>query len=182
MERILLRPDQIVGMIDYPPLHSPKALAIYFRKFCADEQDISPVPVIEMDLVLNYFRLQRDRFASYSQILQKFIDEHPTLAYFMLDGGHRCAAAMLSGKMIPCINITDDEVFREIKTSECPIKLHGDFSTVPEDMISIDQEIKMLEEHFFENKRFWTVEEKVRAMIEKRDIPDYMLERFVGPK
>jgi hypothetical protein len=182
MELILLRPDQIVGMIDYPPLHSPKALAIYFRKFCADEQDISPVPVIKKDRVLNYFRLQRDRFASYSQILQKFLDEHPALEYFMLDGGHRCAAAMLSGKMIPCLNITDDTVFREVNTAESQIKLHGDFSTLPDDMTSIDQEIKMLEEHFFENRRFWTVEEKVRAMIENGDIPEHMLKRFVGPK
>jgi len=175
MEFILLRPDQIIAMMDYPPLHSPEALAIYFQKFCAGEQDISPVPVIKKELVLNYFRLQRDRFASYSEILQRFLDEHPAVAYFMLDGGHRCAAAMLSGKMIPCISITDDNVFIEINTSESPIRLHGDFSTLTEDMVSIDQEIKMLEEHFFENKRFWTVEEKVKAMIENGDIPEAMV-------
>jgi hypothetical protein len=145
MEPILLRPDQIITMMDYPPLHSPEALAVYFQKFCVDEQDISPVPVIKKDLVLNYFKLQKDRFASYREILQRFLDKHPAVEYFMLDGGHRCAAAMLSGKMIPCISITDDNVFIEINASGSSIRLHGDFSTLTEDMISIDQEIKMLE-------------------------------------
>ena len=61
----------------------------------------------------------------------------------MLDGKHRSSAAMLANKLIPC--------------------------TVLEG--SIEDHLKILAAHFNEKRFFWTVEERVRAMILNNDVP-----------
>jgi hypothetical protein len=172
MDLLHLQPDQIIAMVDYPPLHCPEALEKYFHRFRADAQDISPVPVMDKNMVLDAFRRQEDRFASYRRELEGFLADHPPAAYFMLEGFHRSAAAVLARRPVPCIAITDDGDFEEINASNRAIQLHGDYTTIMGDMVSVDEELQALEGHFHEHRRFWTIEEKVATMIANGDVPD----------
>ena len=171
MNLLPLRPDQIIAMIDYPPLQCPGALERYFQRFLADAQDISPVPVVSTRLALEFFRRRQDQFASFASILEAFMDGHPAAEYFMLGGYHRSAAAVLAGRTIPCVAVSTDDDFREINASERSIRLHGDYTTIMRDMVSIDEELQDLEAHFHDHRRFWTVEEKVRTMVANGDVP-----------
>lgn len=172
MDLLHLQPDQIIAMVDYPPLHCPEALERYFHRFRADARDISPIPVMGKKLVLDAFRRQEDRFASYRRELDRFLARHPSAAYFMLEGFHRSAAAVLARRTIPCVAISDDGDFEEIKASDRAIQLHGDYTTIVGDMVSVDEELQALEAHFHEHRRFWTIEEKVATMIANGDVPD----------
>jgi hypothetical protein len=172
MDLLDLRPDQIIAMIDYPPLHSPEALERYFHRFRAGAQDISPIPVMALTPVLDAFRRQADRFASYRREFEGFLAGHPSAAYFMLEGFHRSAAAVLAGRPIPCVALTDDGDLEEANASGRAIQLHGDYTTIPGDMVSIAEELRELEAHFHEHRRFWTVAEKVAALIANGDVPE----------
>jgi hypothetical protein len=178
MDLLHLQPDQIIAMIDYPPLHCPEALEKYFHRFRADAQDISPIPVMGTNQVLDTFRRHEDRFASYRRSLEAFLAGHPSAAYFMLEGFHRSAAAVLAGRPIPCVAITADGDFGEINASGRAIQLHGDYTTITRDMVSVDEELQALEAHFHEHRRFWTVHEKVATMIANGDVPEHMLGQF----
>ena len=94
----------------------------------------------------------------------------------MLGGTHRAAAAMCAGKRIPCALIADDADFAAFAPSGSGINLHGDYTTVLTPLTSVDEELRILEAHYFEQRRFWTVAEKVQAMMARGDIPAAMRE------
>jgi len=172
MDVLHLRPEQIIAMVDYPPLHCPEALERYYDRFRADATDISPIPVMGTDLALAYFQRQAGRYASYGQILEAFLAGHPSTTNFMLEGFHRSAAAVLAGKPIPCVAIAADGDLEEINASGRAINLHGDYTTITRAMVSVTEELRELEAHFHRHRKFWTIEEKVRVMVSNGDVPE----------
>jgi hypothetical protein len=47
----------------------------------------------------------------------------------------------------------------------------GKITGVPSVEENFEKTLRMLEDHFHEHKRFWTMEEKTKAMIKGGDIP-----------
>jgi len=161
---------KIIGMIDYPPLHSPETLATSYEYIKSGRHDLFiPIVVIPRNLVVSHFA-KRKRFETYKDQWTKFISEHPYADFFMIDGKHRAAAATLFGHKVPCWIIKNDKdvekLINLVTTKKIKITGLG---------INMEETIAILEEHFSKNKKFWTVEEKTKAMIAQGDIPSYML-------
>jgi len=175
MQQIFVNPNQIIGMNDYPPLHSPEALAGYYAKFKNKLFDeVAPVPLIHKSVAILYFMGCDNRFITYNQNLERFFFENSEAEYFMLDGKHRSTAAVLAGESIPCVIIWDEDDVNKIHD----LIISGKIPRLTGVEETLDATLETLEEHFFLYKRFWTVEEKTKAMIENGDIAANMLEAY----
>lgn len=170
MKQVFLKPNQLIGMIDYPPLHSPQALAEYYGKFRRGEE-IQPVPITSIQTAISFFIRTDEKFSAYRQKLNRFLLENNEANYFTFGGKHRSAAATLTRKNIPCIVIENDADTSELIALRKTGKLTGILGIGN----TLDESLVILEEHFFEHKRFWTVEQKTKSMIANGDVPAYML-------
>jgi len=170
MQHVLLEPQQLIAMVDYPPLHSPEALRSYFEKHKVGAE-VEPVVVVPVDIAKNYFLQRKDRYGTYRDKLDVFLSDHPAAQYFMLGGKHRSAAATIIGAKISCLVVENEADVVEAHTLMAKGKLTG----VPSVGETFDDTLRELEEHFFEHKRFWTMDEKTEVMIKNKDIPDDML-------
>lgn len=170
MKQVFLKPNQLIGMIDYPHLHSPQALAKYYDKF-RREEEVQPFPITPIQTAIAFFNRNDEKFSAYRQKLNKFLLEHGEANYFVFGGKHRSAAAMVAEKNIPCAVIENNTDIAELIALRKPGKLRGILGIGN----TLDESLAILEDHFFEHKRFWTIEEKTKAMIANGDIPAYML-------
>ncbi|MFA6429265.1 MAG: hypothetical protein WCV84_02085 [Patescibacteria group bacterium] len=171
MQNLFLEPQQLIAMVDYPPLHSPEALRAYYAKHKAGA-DVEPVVVVPVEIAKRYFMQMHDRYDTYRDALDTFLSDHPAAKYFMFGGKHRSAAATVLGVKIPCLVIQDDADVSEAHAWMDAGKLTG----VPSVGETFGDSLRELEEHYFEHKRFWTMQEKTEAMIKNNDIPENMLE------
>ncbi len=89
----------------------------------------------------------------------------------MLGGKHRSAAATILDIKIPCLIVASDADVSEVHRLKDEGKLTGVLGVGD----TFDDTLRELEEHYFEHKRFWTMDEKTEAMIQNKDIPDEML-------
>lgn len=165
MDIIFLEPHQLIGMQDYPPLHSPEAFAEYKRKFTAGEQ-VEPVMVVPSQTVLEHLKKSAERFESYRKDLEQFLEAHPSAAYFMLGGKHRSAAATILGVKIPCLVVNNDADVGYVQMLMADGKITG----VPSVGKDFTETLSELDDHYFEKKAFWTMEEKTKAMLDRGDI------------
>ncbi len=162
---VLLDPEQLVSMNDYPPLHSHEALRKYYSLYVKNQRDqIMPLPVIPVSIVLSYFVMQPERFAHYEPQLQQFLLAHPKAGYFKIDGTHRASAGMLTCNTIRCFIIESENDLQELRR----LGIGG----LGENLVdTLDEQ----EQHYFQHKHFWTLQEKVKYMIENGDIPNEFL-------
>ncbi len=167
MKKISLEPKQLIAMVDYPPLHSPEAFAAYYEKLKSGIE-IEPIVVVPVDIVVKYLAKDEVRYASYKKVLEQFLKDHPQAKYFMTGGKHRSAAATVLGVKILSLIIKDDADVNGVNL----LIDNGEITGVPPVSENFDKTLEELEEHFFEHKRFWTMDEKARAMIESGDISD----------
>lgn len=170
MKEISVSPEQVIGLNDYPPLHSPKALVEYFEYFKnKDYGKIVQIPLIPIATVLPYF-IEDKRLSSYLRVFEKFISTHH-VGFFQIDGKHRASAAYLTKRKIIGIVIENNEDVTKAKA----LKYSGKFGIAD----TFEATINDLKEHFLKHpKKFWTVAEKTEAMISNGDIPLYMLDYF----
>ena len=169
-----LKTAQLIAMIDYPPLHSPKTFALYYQRLKTGKK-IEPAIVVPARAVLNHFKSRKNRFKKYQIILEQFLKEHPEAKYFMPGGKHRSAAATILGIKVPCLVVKDDKDVRYIHK----LTKEGKITGVPSVEKNFKETLKMLEKHFFKHKRFWTMDEKTKEMIKNRDISKKMI-KFMG--
>jgi hypothetical protein len=94
------------------------------------------------------------------------LSNHPTAKYFMLGGKHRSAAATVVGVNVPCLVIESSSDVDDVHRFMSEGKITG-VSSVGEDFADT---LRELEEHYFEHKRFWSMDEKTEAMIQNKDI------------
>lgn len=165
VELSFLNPGQLIAMRDYPPLHSPEAFGAYMKKFKAGEK-VEPVIVIPASAVIIHLQKNADRFKTYGQELERFLDQHPSAAFFMLGGKHRSAAATLLGFKIPCLVVQGDADIKKIHAFMAEGRLTG----VPSVGTDFEDTLTELDNHYFEHKVFWNMEEKTQAMVENGDI------------
>ena len=170
MQKTLLDPKQLMGMIDYPPLHSPEAFRSYYEKHKSG-MDVEPVAVVPIEAAIAYFAERPERYATFRTTLDDFLLSHPSAKYFMLGGKHRSAAATVLGTDIPCLVVGSEADVTEIHRLMDEGKITGG-TGVGE---NFSDTLHELEEHYFEHKRFWTMDEKTEAMIKNKDIPENML-------
>lgn len=168
MRQLSISADKVIGLNDYPPLHSAKALAEYFEYFKkGDYHKMVPIPLIPIAVVLPYF-VQDQRLSAHLRAFEKFIYEHH-VEYFQLDGKHRASAAYLTRRKI--IGIVIENESDVIKTKV--LKDSGKFGIEN----TFEGTIEELKKHFLKHPiKFWTVQEKTEAMISNRDIPQYMVD------
>mgnify|MGYP001613998388 CR=1 FL=1 len=169
MKQTHIKPTQLIAMIDYPPLHSPEAFFGYYQKLKAD-QKIEPTIIVPTQQVISHFKGRKIRYKSYAKQLESFLATHPTIKFFMLGGKHRSAAAAVLGLNIPCLIVKNDRDIIFVHNLKSKGKLTGGLGIDK----NFEKTLKTLEEHFFKHKRFWTMNEKTKAMIEHGDIPKKM--------
>lgn len=165
VEISFLDPAQLIAMRDYPPLHSPEAFVVYKKKFMAGEK-VEPVVVIPSSVVIDHIQKNPDRFNTYRQELERFLDQHPSAAYFMLGGKHRSAAATTLGLKVPCLVVSSDSDINKIHALMTDGKLTG----VPSVGKDFEATLSELDAHYFEHKVFWSMDEKTKAMVDNGDI------------
>ncbi|MFA6447101.1 MAG: hypothetical protein WCW31_02475 [Patescibacteria group bacterium] len=170
MQKAAFDASQLIAMIDYPPLHSPEALLSYYEKHKSGAA-VEPVIVVPIEAAIGYFAERSGRYETYKEALNEFLPSHPSARYFMLGGKHRSAAATILGVKIPCLVVGSDADVAEIRSLMSEGKITG-VPSVGKDFIDT---LRELEEHYYEHKKFWTMEEKTKAMIKNKDIPEGML-------
>ncbi len=171
MKIVSVNPEQIIGLNDYPPLHSPQSLDKYFRYFINnDDKHIVPVPLITISSALPI--LEADpKFIPYIKTLQNFLSEHKGVNYFQSGGKHRSSAAYLARKKVPGIIIENDADIKKLK----PLLADDKFLTDN----TFEEVILDIKKSFLKHERsFWTVKEKTEAMIANGDVPQYIVDYF----
>lgn len=165
MKKKLLEPAQLIAMIDYPPLHSPEAFVAYHEKFKSGNP-VEPIVVVPIQIVVEYLAKNEAHYETYKKTFKQFLVDHPKVEYFMTGGKHRSAAATLLGVKIPSIVVKNDNDIDEVNS----LISKGEITGVPPVGENLIKTLKELEEHYFEHKRFWTMDEKTKAMVENEDI------------
>lgn len=165
MDIILLEPAHLIAMQDYPPLHSPEAFVAYREKFTTGK-GVEPIVVVPSLTVIEHLRKNPLRFESYRHELERFLATHPSAKYFMLGGKHRSAAATLLGLKIPCLVVDRDADIDNIHALMAEGKLTSG-TGVGE---NFEKTLSILDDHYFENKSFWSMDEKTKAMIDQGDV------------
>lgn len=97
--------------------------------------------------------------------------------YFLLDGSHKTTAACLTGNSLKVIiveNADDIEYIHSLLATGDMFNTH-----LPK---TIQGNIDDLIEHFKDNTRLETVEEKTNRMIHERVIPEYMIQEYEALK
>lgn len=169
MKKILLSPDQIVTLTDFP-VHNGHILKIYF-KMCQEGawKLVPPCPVMKVEIALQRLTGKGQRIARYNSALVEFLKKHPNVKYALLDGSHRTTAATLAHKKTATILLeNDDDVRRAHELVE-----KGELLNLMVDE-HISDFILDIQKHFLKKPVFETVEEKTRRMIEERVVPKYM--------
>jgi len=168
MKEIFVLPKYVIGLNDYPPLHSPKALIEYFEYYKNNNlSKVFPIPLIPIAIVLPYL-VQDQRFLAYLIAFENFISKHH-VEYFQLDGKHRASAAYLTGRKIKGMIIENESDIQKVKG----LKDSGKFGIDD----TFEETINDLKEHLLRHPiNFWTVQEKTEAMIANGDIPQYMVD------
>ncbi len=161
-----LKPSQLIALVDYPPLHSPEALVMYYKKLKAGK-NIEPIIVVPNKQVLEYFISKKSHYKKYQKTLELFLKEHRTAKYFMLGGKHRSAAATLLSVKIPCLVVKNDADIIHVHQ----LMKEGKITGVPSVGKDFKKTLSILEKYFYKHKRFWTMDEKTQAMIDGGDIP-----------
>lgn len=169
MQTQQLKPSQLIALVDYPPLHSHEALVMYYKKIKAGKK-IEPIIVVPNKQVLEYFQSKKTRYKKYQKILELFLKEHRAAKYFMLGGKHRSAAATLLGVKIPCLVVKNNADIAHIHQ----LTKEGKITGVPSVGKDFNKTLSILEKYFYKDKRFWTMDEKTKAMIDGGDIPREM--------
>ena len=161
-------PSELIGMVDYPPLHSPEALARYYELF-KHGGDVHQ-PVAPIAVVIQFFVAHPMKYAPFKERLEEFLGSHEA-KYFMFGGKHRGAAAVIAGRPVPCVITENEKDVAEV------FRLR-DAGLVPQSLglgESMQEALTLLLDHFSKHALFWTMEEKVKAMIANGDVPGYML-------
>lgn len=165
-----LHPNQIITLRDYP-LHNEQILEIYFRVFQRKHGNIlPPCPVIHKSTGIPYSNKNDMKSKKYNSILRKFLEDNPNAEYFLLDGGHKSTAATLVHQLIPAIIIENEADFKKIHDLISSGEIFGWYDIGN----SIQNVISKLLEHHFNTKKFQTIEDKVKLMIQDNNIPKYM--------
>ena len=168
----LLRPDQIITLRDYP-VHNEHILTIYFQVFRKNQGKIlPPCPVIHKSLGAPFIKGKKAK--KHTELLQKFLERQPQAEYFLIDGGHRSAAATLAHKRVPVFIV---EKNADLKIAKEMVKA-GKFFGWCQVEKTIAEVSAGLEKHHFGAKEFLTVEDKVKRMVKNHDVPEYMRKFF----
>jgi hypothetical protein len=174
MKKKLLKSEQIITLRDYP-VYNEQILKIYFRVFQKGYGRIlPPCPVIHKFVGIPYIKGSDMKSKQYNLRLKKYLKENPKAQYFLLDGGHKTAAATLAHKIIPVLVIEKDEDFLICKKLINTGELIGWYKVEN----SIKDAIKELAKHHFGTAKFMTVEDKVKKMVKHKDIPKYIIQFF----
>lgn len=177
MKYKLLHPEQIITQ-DYP-LYNEHILRIYFRVFSKDQGEIlPPCPVIHKSTGIPFASAQDTKSKKYNNLLKDFLDKNPNAEYFLLDGSHKTTSATLSGKLIPVVIIEQNEDLKRAKELIKSGEFFGWYSVGN----TIQEMIDELTKHHVESKKFLTVEDKTKLLVENKDIPDYIINYFNNRK
>ena len=152
-------------MRDYPPLHSPEAFADYYRKFVEGVR-VEPVVVIPAKTVIENLKEHKAHFDTYKLALEEFLTTHQKATYFMLGGKHRSAAATVLGLKIPCLVVSGEDDVDNIHALMAAGRLTGEPSVGE----NFAETLSELDDHYFRNNAFWSMDEKTKAMIDRGDI------------
>jgi uncharacterized protein YacL (UPF0231 family) len=166
MRTIVLNPDQIITLNDYP-IYSDDALNEYFDK-CKLGKEVPLVPVMAKEIVRKYFD------SGLLEELEKFENNNPQADYFMLDGSHRTTALTLAGCKITAIIYEKDEDIREAKTLVATGQILEN-DTLNYDLVAI---CEILNRHFGKKPYFMTVKEKTEKLAKEGAIPQYMIDSY----
>jgi hypothetical protein len=152
MKILVLEPNQIITLNDYP-LHSNEVLKQYYARSEAGD-NLPLVPVLRKrdvkegldDKLLGVFRT--------------FEREHPEAEYFMLDGSHRTTALTLSKRKIRVIVYENDGDILEAKS----LVRTGQILNNDTLNHTLKENCSILYRHFEEKPYFMTVEQKTRKV------------------
>ncbi len=153
-------------MNDYP-VHSEDVLSKYFNK-CKLGEEMPFVPVITKEIV------RKGLDGELLKIFWEFEKENPEAEYFMLDGSHRTTAFTLSGCRIQSVifGTTKDIVEAKGAIVMGRILENGILNC------SLEENCKILNDHFKEKPYFMTVEQKTEKMVNEKVIPQYMIDSY----
>jgi hypothetical protein len=178
MKHKLLHPNQIITLRDYP-LYNQHILRIYFRIFSKNQGRIlPPCPVIHKSLGAPFSNNQNIKSKKCNLLLKKFLEKHPKVEYFLLDGSHKTTAATLSHKLIPVVVIEKDKDFEEAKELIKRGEFFGWYSVEN----SIKDAFDELAKHHVGTEKFLTVEDKAKLLVKNKDVPNYIIKFFKNNK
>ncbi len=87
MKKKFFQPEQLIAMMDYPPLHSPEAFFNYCERLKSSDH-VEPVIVIPAKIFVDYLIKNKDHYQTYGKTLEQFLVNHPKAQHFMTGGKH----------------------------------------------------------------------------------------------
>lgn len=160
MKILKLDPNQIITLNDYP-LYSNDVLKEYTDR-CKTGKKIPLVPLISKEIVVNHFDVD---------ILRKFREfekDNTQAEYFMLDGSHRTTALTLAGYKINSIIYEETEDITKAKN----LIVKGDILKSGTLDKTLEENCKILNEHFKKKPYFMTVKQKADKLFKEGHIPN----------
>jgi hypothetical protein len=166
MKKIVLKPNQIVTLNDYP-LHSNAVLKEYLTK-CKSGEELPLVPVIRKDVVRKYFD------ATLLKEFEKFEEANPKAEYFMLDGSHRTTALTLAHCNIQTIVYEKAEDIAKARK----LVAKGQIRESRTLKHTLEENCEILSRHFKRKPHFMTVEQKTKKMAKEKNVPRDMINSY----
>jgi len=168
-----LKPFEIITTRDFP-VHNLHILKIYFRICREGHQEIlPPTPVIPFSVGLPLLNGKSKKDKEYNERIKEFVKKNKQVKYLLLDGSHKTTALTLTHKPIHVMVLRIDEDIGEVKGLIEAGEMFG-----INKITTIKGELKVMAKHLKPAKFFETVEDKTKRMVNKKVVPEYMIDYY----
>lgn len=166
-------PEQILTLCDFP-VHNEHILKMYVHMFRKGQGKIvPPCPVLPLDMFPAVVFGKTKKVQLVKKAYERFLKNHPEVAYVILDGSHKTTAAALMGEKLSIAILRTEKDLNEMREL---VEKGEVFSFMGEK--TIEACVEDLKKHFLKFGRFETVVEKTARMVSKKVLPAYMLAAY----
>ena len=186
MKKIKLNPDQIIVPKEYK-LGNTSILQIYFRVFDKKYgEDFPYAIVVRSDFISKEDRKEiLEKRPHFSEEILSFFEAKIESKYYLIDGNHKSAAAALTRSPVYCLELETDEDLEDIRE----MVERGELFSFPRTEKSLEKLVFAFEDWIhgynigYESSKIrrntQTVKERVDELVSNKDIPNYMIERYL---
>jgi hypothetical protein len=128
---------------------------------------IPPVPVVRIEVVSAILNIDTRK------ALKEYLSKRPEVKYILLDGSHKTTAATLNHQVCMIAVIENDSDVEELIAMESRGEI---FQHIIGN--SMKEIVRNIKRHLEERKVFQTVEEKTIFLVDKKEVPQFMIDKY----
>ncbi len=167
-----LNASEIITTKDFP-VYNEHILKIYFTICKSDSKILPPTPVVPISAGLPLLNAKTKKEKEYNKRMRKYLKENKKVKYIMCDGSHKTTALTLTNNKIHCAILENNKDVNEFISL---VKVGEIFSFAAGN--TIKKILREKAEHLKDANFFETVKDKTKRMVDKKVIPNYMIEYY----